>query len=125
MPFYLELMVNFGDYSTLCNFYGCPSRDNYGSWVEGNVLEETSTNTINIRIHPDMKLICHQMGTKEGTIGGPLVVLEKKVIGLHKLRFSKTRGCKVARLITIDMVDQLFRWNKELEGKPFKAVYFC
>lgn len=113
---YLELMVNFSDFNTMCSSYGCPSLNEYGAWLKEIVLEETTTNIYNLKFHPDKKLICHQMGTKKGMMGGPLVVFKNKVIGFHKLRFSKSRGCKVARLITIDLVDRLFRWKKELEA---------
>lgn len=53
-------------------------------------------------------MIYHNVDSKLGMVGSPLIVLDNKVIGIHKLRMRKQINCKGARLVTIDMIDKLY-----------------
>jgi len=57
-------------------------------------------------------------------MGSPLFIDKNKVIAIHKLKLKTKVKCKGARLITIDMVNKLYEWNKQLKGTPFIAKYY-
>ena len=56
----------------------------------------------------DKHMIYHNVDCKLGMVGSPLIVLDNKVIGIHKLRMRKQINCKGDRLVTIDMIDKLY-----------------
>lgn len=76
-----------------------------------------------LRIYPDKKMVCHNVEPKRGMMGSPLVAFEDKVFAITKASLKKTNSCRMARLVTVDMVLKLFEWNKKLKGSPFKVGY--
>ena len=57
-------------------------------------------------------MIAHNIDTKFGMIGSPIIVDYNKVVGIHKLRLKKYNMCKAGRLITTDLIEKLYEWNK-------------
>jgi hypothetical protein len=57
-------------------------------------------------------MIAHNIDTKFGMIGSPIIVDYNKVVGIHKLKLKSYNMCKGGRLITTDLIDKLYEWNK-------------
>lgn len=53
-------------------------------------------------------MACHNVETKKGMMGSPLVAFEDKVFALSKACLTRAESCRMARLVTVDLVLKLY-----------------
>ena len=128
---YLTLGVHFlkrEDYQDMeLSIFGYPF-DNYQTdaaqmlaW-QGGLRRSNSIKGDTRKLEKQRKLE-YEISTVWGQSGSPVVAEqdgECRVVGVHKAGHLRT-STNIARLITMDLLCVLARWQYEMDGEPFKA----
>lgn len=72
------------------------------------ILEGLPVTKSTLKIYQDKKMACHNVETKKGMMGSPLVAFEDKVFALSKACLTRAESCRMARLVTVDMILKLY-----------------
>ena len=115
---YLDLMVNYDGMNDICGVFGhrlAPEDDPAESlFFEGRRFLVGACR--------QLKMLTYKTGRVLS--GAALLSMDQmSVIGLHKCHLSSA-GCKVARMISTEMVEILYEWAERMGAAPFKVCYY-